>query len=257
MTERLDNLEIDTEWSPAPDGLDLPVGEVHTWIARLNEDDDDEEDGALDDKAASDLSKEETRRAARFAFARDRNCYVHAHALLRHLLGRYLGVAPSDVNVVQSSAGKPALASDSYLTFNMSHTKTFALFGFSRQGVIGVDVEHVRSSVDVLSLAQRFFTASESDLIANAGTEDQLRYFFTAWVRKEAVVKAVGRGLAIPLSAVDVAPGDSAPHRTACLEEDPPSDWHVIDLPEPLGHLAALATDIRPSRVRCFCAPNL
>ena len=120
-----------------------------------------------------------------------------------------------------------------------------------------MDVENVRSSVDILSLAQRFFTTSESDLIANAGTEDQLRYFFTAWVRKEAVVKAVGRGLAIPLSSIDVAPGDSAPHRTARLQEDPPSDWQVIDLPSPLEHLAALATDIRPSRVRCFCAPTL
>ena len=252
MTERLDDLEIDTEWSPAPDGLDLRVDEIHTWIARLDEDDE-----GLEDKAASDLSEDETRRAARFAFARDRNCYVHAHALLRRLLGRYLGVAPSEVNMVQSSAGKPALAGDSALAFNMSHTKTFALFGFSRQGVIGVDVEHARSSVDILSLAQRFFTTSESDLIANAGSEDQLRYFFTAWVRKEAVVKAVGRGLAIPLSSIDVAPGDPAPHRTARLEEDPPSDWQVIDLPAPLEHLAALATDIRPSRVRCFSAQTL
>ena len=252
MTERLDKLEIDTEWSPSPDGLDLPVGEIHTWITRLDRD----EDGALDSIAASDLSEEETRRAARFAFARDRNCYVRAHSQLRRLLGRYLGVAPSQVSMVQSSAGKPALAGDSPLAFNMSHTKSFALFGFTRQGVIGVDVEHVRSSVDVLSLAQRFFTTSESDLIANAGAEDQLRYFFTAWVRKEAVVKAVGLGLSIPLSAVDVVPGDLAPHRTARLEEDPPSDWQVIDLPAPLEHLSALATDILPSRVRCFCAPT-
>ena len=203
VTERLDTLEIDAEWSPAPDGLDLPVGEIHTWIARL--DDDDE---GLDDKAASDLSEEETRRAARFKFDRDRDCYIRSHTMLRRLLGRYLGLVPSEVRIVQSSTGKPALAGDSALSFNMSHTKTFALFGFSRLGPIGVDVEHVRSSVDVLSLAQRFFTTSESDLIANTGTEDQLRYFFTAWVRKEAVVKAVGRGLAIPLSAVDVAPGD-------------------------------------------------
>ena len=251
VTERLDIPEIDAEWSPAPDGLDLPVGEIHAWITRL--DDDDE---GLDDKAAFDLSKGETARAARFKFDRDRSCYIRTHSALRRLLGRYLGLVPSGVRIAQSSTGKPALAGDSELFFNMSHTRTFALFGFSRQGVIGVDVEHVRSSVDVFSLGQRFFTTSESDLIANAGTEDQLRYFFTAWVRKEAVVKAVGRGLAIPLSAVDVAPGDPAPHRTARLEEDPPSDWQIIDLPEPHGHLAALATDVRPSRVRCLCAPT-
>ena len=253
MTERLDILKIDAEWSPAPDDLDLPVGEIHTWIARLDEDDDDK---GLDDKAASGLSEEETRRAARFKFDRDRDCYIRAHTVLRRLLGRYLGLVPSEVRIVQSSTGKPALAGDPALSFNMSHTKTFALFGFSRLGPIGVDVEHVRSSVDVLSLAQRFFTTAESDLIANSGAEDQLRYFFTAWVRKEAVVKAVGRGLAIPLSAVDVSPGDPAPHRTARLEEDPPSDWQVIDLPAPHEHLAALATDVRPSRVRCLRAPS-
>ena len=252
MTERPDALEIDTEWSPAPDGLDLPVGEIHMWIARLDLDDDKAFDGEL----ASDLSDEETRRAARFKFARDRDCYIRAHAVLRRLLGRYLGVAPSNVRIVQSSTGKPGLVDDSALTFNLSHTRIFALFGFSRQGLIGVDVEHVRSSVDILSLAKRFFTTSESMLIANADARDRLRYFFTAWVRKEAVVKAVGRGLSIPLSAVDVAPGDPATLRTARLAEEPPSEWQVIDLPAPAEHFAAVATDIRPSRIRCFCTPT-
>jgi len=252
LTQRPDDLEIDTEWSPAPKSLTLGAGEIHAWIARLDPDDDE----ALNGEPTSDLSGDEKRRAARFKFDRDRDCYVRAHVLLRRLVGRYLVVEPSEVRMAQSSTGKPALAGDSALSFNMSHTKTFALFGFSRLGQIGVDVEHVRSSVDILSLAQRFFTASESDLIANTGTEDQLRYFFTAWVRKEAVLKAVGRGLAIPLSAVDVAPGDPAPHRTARLEEDPPSDWQVIDLPAPSEHLAALATDVRPRRVRCLCAPT-
>ncbi len=250
MTERPDALEIDKEWSPAPDDVHLPVGEIHMWIARLDLDDDE----ALDGEPTIDLSADEMRRAARFKFARDRDCYVRAHAVLRRLLGRYLGVAPSEVRIVQSSTGKPGLVDDSALTFNLSHTRTFALFGFSRQGLIGVDVEHVRSSVDILSLAERFFTASESALITNANAHDRLRYFFTAWVRKEAVVKAVGRGLSIPLSAVDVAPGDPATLRSARLDEDPPSDWEVIDLPAPVEHLAA--TDIRPRRVRCFCAPT-
>ena len=252
MTERPDALEIDKEWLPAPDDLELPVGEIHAWIARLDHDD----DRALDGEPTSDLSDDEIRRAARFKFDRDRDCYIRAHAVLRRLLGRYLGLAPREVRIVPSSTGKPHLVDDSALTFNLSHTKTFALFGFSRQGLIGVDVEYVRSSVDILSLAERFFTASESTLIANTNAHDRLRYFFTAWVRKEAVVKAVGRGLSIPLSAVDVAPGDPATLRTARLEEDPPSEWQVIDLPAPAAHFAAVATDIRPSRVRCFCTPT-
>ena len=243
-------IAIDTAWSPPPSPLDLPVGEIHAWIARL---DDDE---VLGGDPTSDLSDDEKRRAARFEFARDRDCYVRAHAVLRRLLGQYLGVAPSDLRIVESSTGKPRLVDDSALTFNLSHTKTFALFGFSRQGLIGVDVEHVRSSVDILSLAERFFTASESTLIANANAHDRLRYFFTAWVRKEAVIKAVGRGLSIPLSAVDVAPGDPASHRIARLDEDPPSDWRVIDLPGSAEHLAAVATNTRSTRVRCFVAPT-
>ncbi len=251
VTERPYDLKIDSQWSPAPDRLDLPVGEIHTWIARLDLDD----DKALDGEPTSDLSDDEKRRAARFKFARDRDCYVRAHSVLRGLLGRYLGLTPGEVRIVPSSTGKPGLVDDSALTFNLSHTRTFALFGFSRQGLVGVDVEHVRSSVDILSLAKRFFTTSESTLIANANAHDRLRYFFTAWVRKEAVVKAVGRGLSIPLSAVDVAPGDPATLRTARLEEEPPSEWQVIDLPAPAEHFAAAATDIPPTRVRCFHFP--
>ena len=252
MINRPREIAIDTEWSPPPRRLELPVGEVHAWLAPLTS---DRPLAGVGDPA-SELSDDEKQQASRFRFDRDRDRYLRSHTLLRRLLGRYLDEAPAAVRIVRSPNGKPMLPDDSPLTFNMSHSSTLGLFGFTRTGPIGVDVERLRASVDVVSLSERFFTEAESRLIADANGDDRLRYFFTAWVRKEAVVKAVGRGLAIPLSAVDVTPGDPAPHRTASLAEDPPSTWQIIDLPAPADHRAALATADRPTRIHCFEVPS-
>ncbi len=239
-------LQIATRWSEPPTHLDLPAGVVDSWLARLDTPLPDEFD------ASSELTDDELERAAKFRFDRDRQRYVVAHVALRRLLGRYLGVAPRSVPLVRQDGGKPALAGSETLAFNMSHASDLGLFGFRREGSLGVDVERIRPNIEISSIAERFFTPTESKQIDHAEGDTRFRHFFTTWVRKEAVLKAVGQGLAMPLSSIDVSPDEPAAPLVTSLADDPQSVWQIVDLPAPTDYVAALATTEPLTQVRCF-----
>jgi len=62
-----------------------------------------------------------------------------------------------------------------------------------------VDLERGRANTEEIAIAERFFCPREVEWLAH--TE---RGFLRLWAAKEAIIKAVGRGLSIPLSDVDV-----------------------------------------------------
>jgi len=154
------------------------------------------------------LSPEERHRADRFVFERDRVRYTIAHAVMRHLLGRYCGLASQSLRFKVTAAGKPSLAGSETATaplhFNLTHSDDRALLGLSLAGEIGVDLEKVRTNIEALAISRHYFFGSERDAIeaAAAATHD---LFFRYWVAKEAVLKAQGIGLGFPLDRFRVA----------------------------------------------------
>jgi 4'-phosphopantetheinyl transferase len=161
------------------------------------------------------LSKDESERAGRFRFDSDRRRFTYCRALLRTLLASYLGVPPAELRFQYSHYGKPSLAGDfaaSNIRFNVSHSGSTAIFAFTRDRAIGVDVEHITSDIEVETLADRFFSRAERLSLAQIAPEHKNEAFFNCWVRKEAFVKAKGEGLSLRLDEFDVslAPGEPA-----------------------------------------------
>ena len=188
------------------------------------------------------LSPAESKRAARFHFERDRRRYVVRHGYLRILLGHYLKVPPRELEFLTQAHGKPVLG-ETGLEFNLSHSEELAVFAFARTPV-GIDVEYVRANVPHLRVAQ-VFTKREQEYIASRSPGDQLRTFFSCWTCKEACIKAVGKGLAMPLNSFDVTnalAGAPGPVRIDSSEQTPRELWLV-----PMMHLSnyalALATE--------------
>jgi 4'-phosphopantetheinyl transferase len=145
------------------------------------------------------LDEAERHRATRLVREQDRQHYVLAHGGLRAILSRYLGVSPSMVSLRRTEAGKPFLTRDTRerfaITFNLSHAHNRALIAVSKAQEVGIDLELVRSEVDVVKLSERYFAPSEHTVIMQA-TEDQRAMIFSRyWVAKEAVLKAQGIGL--------------------------------------------------------------
>ncbi|MGT2487204.1 4'-phosphopantetheinyl transferase family protein [Methylobacterium oryzae CBMB20] len=99
------------------------------------------------------------------------------------------------------SRGRGAGAAD----FNLSHSGARALIGLARDAAIGVDVEAVRPIPDALRIAAAHFAADEVSTLARAHRNVIAHSFFGLWTRKEAVVKALGSGLSLPLDRFSVS----------------------------------------------------
>lgn len=176
-----------------PDLIRLEPNNVHIWGIEL--------DGSrhCQEQCTGWLDEVERHRAARFVREDTRQRYVLAHGGLRAVLSRYLGVTPNMVALDRSATGKPSLTRElrdrSAITFNLSHAHDRALIAVSQAQEVGVDLERVRSDVEVLKLSERYFTRSEHTAIMQAPEELRATRFFRCWVAKEALLKAQGIGL--------------------------------------------------------------
>ena len=214
--------------------LTLPENEVHLWRADLD---------ALRNEQTrllDLLSSDERYRAASFHFVRDRERYVVARGFLRTLISQYLACLPSEISFRYSTSGKPELdgaLTTSHLQFNLSHSSHMAVFAITRGRKVGVDIEHIRADFDTLAVAQRFFSAAEKEALLSVSPKRQAQAFFNCWTRKEAFVKATGKGLAFPLDQFDVSVFPSQATELLATRPDP----------EERRHWSIWALDITPT----------
>jgi 4'-phosphopantetheinyl transferase len=137
--------------------------------------------------------------------------------------------------------GKPRLAgaaAGSKVHFNLSHSGAYGLIGWAQDREIGVDVEEWRSLRDEPALVRRYFSAREIAAYEALPAAQRTEAFFNGWTRKEAYIKAIGRGLGLPLDSFDVSL-DSGP--AACLLR--PSGLYDDDRPW------SLAAPVMPSQL--------
>ena len=191
----------------------------------------------------STLSVDERHRAQRFSFAKLRRSYTLSRGGLRILLAHYLRCPPSAIELVCGAKGKPELRDSARIRFNVSHSGQIALYAFTLGCELGVDVEQVRELDDLASIAVRFFSTGEVSELLSLESEDRGLAFFRCWTRKEAYVKAIGHGLAVPLNRFRVTLLPGAPARFVQIASDVEiaSDWTLNHLEPAPGYVGALA----------------
>lgn len=137
--------------------------------------------------------------------------------------------------------------------FNISHSGSYTLLAITTAGNVGVDIQ-LKERVDKCDF-KTIFNNREWTLI-NSDLFNQ-EVFYKLWARKEAVVKAAGRGLFIPLQEVDVSDDLSLIGNTF---------FHMAELDIDGSYAASIATDFElpgkcvPEEVyfrecinECFC----
>jgi 4'-phosphopantetheinyl transferase len=191
------------------------------------------------------LAPDERDRASRFHFDVDARRYTVGRCALRRLLGAYLdGCDPRDVAFSYGAHGKPSLASthQSVVRFNVAHSGGVALMGFAIGAELGVDVERVHDLPDLPSVMRSSFAAGERQQISLLPEHDRLDAFFRCWTRKEAVLKALGSGLARPLDSFDVSV-DALEARVLAMPGDagPSDEWRLLSLLPAPGFVGAAA----------------
>jgi 4'-phosphopantetheinyl transferase len=206
------------------------------------------------------LSSEETARAARFHFDKDRRAYVVCRGTLRRLLTNYSASDPAEIQFCYGAQGKPALEHPSIqgLHFNVSHSGEIALLAFARGREVGVDVEFKRN-VDYVSLAERSFSNSEYETVLSCPPAKRADIFYEYWSCKEACIKADGRGLSAPLGQFGVVahPDDPAWRQVVSAGSEAVSpELRIRVLTVADGYAGAVAATGRGWNVEQFSLPG-
>jgi len=89
------------------------------------------------------------------------------------------------------------------IDFNLSHSGAFVVCALSNEGKVGIDIEEVKS-INLEHLEGQF-TANEWLNITDA--IDPYREFYSCWTKKEAILKASGEGLNMPLTQLQLLDG--------------------------------------------------
>lgn len=153
------------------------------------------------------LDDGERARLARLRLEADRMSYAAAHALLRWVLHRRTGLASQRQAFVADDHGRPVWASASARralpSFNLSHARGLVAVAVGDAPAIGVDVESFGPRwLDRADLARSVLAPPEFAWMMQAADAQRCgERFLRLWTLKEALIKAVGRGLSIGLAS--------------------------------------------------------
>ncbi|QIR14969.1 4'-phosphopantetheinyl transferase family protein [Shewanella aestuarii] len=129
-----------------------------------------------------------------------------------------LAIRPQDWQFEYAEKGKPSLSHafkvKTGLHFNLSHSGDWLMVGvlssfthviephaISHELMLGVDIERLRSNTNIEPILKHYFTAQEIADLLVLTSDLQRERFFDLWALKEAFIKAIGKGLAQPLSS--------------------------------------------------------
>jgi 4'-phosphopantetheinyl transferase len=148
------------------------------------------------------------------------------------LISKYLEINPAEISFQYSKFGKPGIADHDAFRFNISHSQNTALFAFTENFELGVDIEFVNPAIEAKDIAVNFFSANEITNLLALPEEQQAAGFFNCWTRKEAFIKAVGEGLSFPLDKFEVSlePGKPARLLATHWEPNDVSKWSMYSM---------------------------
>ncbi|MEG3192367.1 4'-phosphopantetheinyl transferase superfamily protein [Lysobacter sp. D1-1-M9] len=149
-------------------------------------------------QAAALLDPPEIARVRRRRLAADRDMLTFAYAAHRLLLGRMLSCDPLDVPLRRDPRGCPRVGAGGICT-SLSHADGVIALAVTRAGPVGVDVESPDRAAELPEIADRVCHAGEKALLRGLDEPARALALLGMWVRKEAVLKAAGVGLAVEM----------------------------------------------------------
>jgi 4'-phosphopantetheinyl transferase len=228
--------------------LSAPIraDEIHVWRACLDP------PAATVQRLRQILSPDEGRRADRHLSERHSRRFVVGRSTLRGILGWYLGIDAAVLTFVYGTGGKPALPEKTAdgLRFNMSHSGELALYAVTRDRDVGIDIERRRPITSASKIVERFFSTAEKAAYRALPAGEREDAFLRAWTRKEAYVKAHGKGFSLPFRRFDVS-------LAAVSQAEPVRDrgdrtewliWHLEPHPDYFAAVAAQGSSGRLER---------
>lgn len=193
-----------------------------------------------------DLSSDELERARRFRVAGAQRQYVVGRSALRRILARFIGKPATELHFKYTATGKPLLAvpAATDLSFNLSHSGDWVVIAVAQNRRVGVDLELIQDRPELRQIARSFWAESEWAALERVPAQRWLHAFYRVWTRKEAVLKACGRGIAGGLGRPEVSAALNDGEPPACLQAGcDGTQWAIYDLVLDPRYAVALAVE--------------
>ncbi len=211
--------------------------QVHVWQATLKS------LNVLPGDISDFLSPFELERANKLKFPHDQEQFVLRHYLLRIILSKYCECHPNEIRFRYDSYEKPYIDLPVFneINFNMSSSADLIIIGLCRKTDIGIDVEKVHHIQDMEQIVRENF--SHKELKYFNSEPDKTAAFFKIWTRKEAFIKAVGKGFYFPLKSFYCEVSSSEGYENITLPKHPVESklWRTKALKAADGYVASLA----------------
>lgn len=176
------------------------------------------------------LDANEQHHANAFKNERLRRRYVEIHARLRLVLADVTNAAPEQLRIHKAEYGKPYLPNYPELAFNLSHTGNKMVVAMAYNCGLGVDIEQCKPRKSLAALVDKCFAQVEKSYWQKLPESQQTQAFYRFWVRKEAFVKATGRGIALGLNQCAINPKNLNEFLTIPQTYGKASEWLIQDI---------------------------
>lgn len=137
------------------------------------------------------LGQSERQRRGRFIRAERRRQFVAGRALLRMALGRLLAVEPASIVLEERLGQAPALVHphDPGIGLSISHSGHWVACAATRSTPVGLDIELIDPSRDVLALAEQALSSEAIGELRACTPGDRVGTFYRLWCLHEAGIK--------------------------------------------------------------------
>ncbi len=185
--------------------------------------------GIEDQRYWSLLNQEEQKKAQTFTRPELQRKYIKTRGALREILASYLDIAEDKIELKTAEHGKPFIANNP-VHFNLSHTANKFVLAITNFSEVGVDLEQYKERKSFSGLVNKCFSEQERQYWYALPEDKKVQMFYRFWVRKEAFVKAVGRGIALGLDQCVINPDDHARFLNIPDSYGVANDWKIQDV---------------------------
>ncbi len=199
------------------------------------------------------LNSTEINRAERFHKEIDGNRFIIYRSILKLILAAYTKLDVKNICFDYHSNKKPYLASLPWLHFNISHSEDYAIIAVSRKKV-GIDVEFMSEDFNFNDILPDIF--NENEILSIQNVANKKNAFYNLWTRKEAFVKALGKGIDEDFKYIPCLDGQHIIDTTLLKTTE---NWKVFSLNIEDQYRAAVAMECLPKitpNIVLFTLPN-
>lgn len=218
----------------------LQANEVHVWRACIS-------NHVSASSFFIDLLDEfEKNRMNRYFRYVDKQGFLVRRGILRILLAEYLNRLPGEIRISQEKNKKPAIGDAAVnLHFNLSYSNAYVVVAIA-DSPVGIDIERVDLAFDYHDIIHQHFSIREKEYVRQS---DRPPYkFYELWTRKEAILKAIAKGITDDLKAASCLPGLNVLNQYIFASAN---DWLVESFELTKDYLVSLA-HVENTKIRFY-----